>query len=145
MAGPQVAVCPDRHWEALADPHSSLILGAVLCPQVLGRNLEALVGRAQEVKEGMKDDFVSVEHLLLAFCDDTRFGLALLKGDQLTKQNLEAAIKEVQSHPCGLPVIALCVACAEWWREYVSTGRATSYVIQARFDVVKHPLPGSWA
>lgn len=64
--------------------------------QVLGRNLEALVGRAQEVKGDMKDDFVSVEHLLLAFCDDGHFGQALLKGEQLSKAKLQAAIKEVR-------------------------------------------------
>ena len=57
------------------------------------------MGRAQEVKGDMKDDFVSVEHLLLAFCDDGHFGQALLKGEQLSKAKLQAAIKEVPTHP----------------------------------------------
>lgn len=38
---------------------------ARLSTQILGRNLEALVGRAQELKEEMKDDFVSVEASVL--------------------------------------------------------------------------------
>ena len=46
--------------------------------QVLGRNLEALVTRAEEVKARMGDDFVSVDHLLLACCDDQRCGAQLL-------------------------------------------------------------------
>ena len=66
--------------------------------QVLGRNLEALVGRGQEVKAGMKDEFVSVEHLLLAYIDDVRFGQALLQSNQLSKEKLEAGIKEVRTH-----------------------------------------------
>jgi len=53
------------------------------------------VGRAQEVKAGMKDEFVSVEHLLTAFVDDARFGQRLLEDANLTRAKLEAAIKEV--------------------------------------------------
>ena len=64
--------------------------------QVLGRNLEALVGRAQEVKAGMKDEFVSVEHLLSAFVDDARFGQRLLEDANLTRSKLEAAVKEAR-------------------------------------------------
>ena len=65
-------------------------------PQVLGRNLEALVGRAQEVKADMKDEFVSVEHLLSAFVDDARFGQRLLEDADLTRSKLAAAVKEVR-------------------------------------------------
>ena len=67
--------------------------------QALGRNLEGLVGRSQELKAGLKDDYVSVEHLLLAFLDDRHFGQQLLQGDQLTKEKLDAAIKEARPPP----------------------------------------------
>ena len=64
---------------------------------MLGRNLEALVGRAQELKADMKDEFVSVEHLLAAFVDDARFGQGLLENAGLTRSKLEAAIKEASA------------------------------------------------
>ena len=70
-----------------------------VCPgvsQVLGRNLEALVTRAQEIKADWQDEFVSVEHMLLAFLDDTKFGTQLLKDVNLDKAKLEAAIKEIR-------------------------------------------------
>lgn len=67
--------------------------------QILGRNLEALVGRAQELKEEMKDDFVSVEHLLLAYLDDTRFGADVLAAEALDKAKIQAAVKQVGARP----------------------------------------------
>ncbi len=69
---------------------------SVLChPQVLGRNLEAVVNKAMEIKDKWDDKFVSVEHLLLALVEDARFGAKLFRGEGLTKPKLEAAIKEV--------------------------------------------------
>jgi ATP-dependent Clp protease ATP-binding subunit ClpB len=64
--------------------------------QILGRNLEALVGRSQELKEEMKDDFVSVEHLLLAFLDDSRFGASVLATEALDKAKIQEAVKQVR-------------------------------------------------
>jgi ATP-dependent Clp protease ATP-binding subunit ClpB len=64
--------------------------------QVLGRNLEALVTRAEEAKAAMGDAFVSVEHLLLAAADDARCGSALLSSAGVPKAKLEAAIKQVR-------------------------------------------------
>ena len=63
---------------------------------MLGRNLEALVTRAQDIKADWKDEFVSVEHMLLAFLDDAKFGTNLLKGANLDKTKLEAAVKEIR-------------------------------------------------
>ena len=71
-------------------------LSAFAGTQVLGRNLEALVTRAQEVKADWRDEFVSVEHMLLAFVDDTKFGTELLKGANLDKAKLEEAVKEIR-------------------------------------------------
>ena len=65
---------------------------------MLGRNLEALVTRAQDIKADWKDDFVSVEHMVLAFVDDTKFGAKLLKDANLDKAKLEAAIKEIRGN-----------------------------------------------
>jgi ATP-dependent Clp protease ATP-binding subunit ClpB len=40
--------------------------------QVLGRTLEGLVNRAEELKRKWKDEFVSVEELVAAFAGDER-------------------------------------------------------------------------
>ena len=64
--------------------------------QVLGRNLEALVTRAEEVKARMGDDFVSVDHLLLACCDDQRCGAQLLAAAGIPKAKLEEAVKQIR-------------------------------------------------
>ena len=78
--------------------------------QVLGRNLEALVTRAQDIKADWRDEFVSVEHMLLAFLDDAKFGTNLLKGANLDKAKLEAAVKEIRgSNRVTDQVIALCM------------------------------------
>jgi ATP-dependent Clp protease ATP-binding subunit ClpB len=64
--------------------------------QVLGRNLEAAVNRAMDLRQKLGDKFVSVEHLLLALADDARFAEPLLKQEGLTKQKLEQAVSEVR-------------------------------------------------
>ncbi|KAK9861322.1 hypothetical protein WJX84_009348 [Apatococcus fuscideae] len=64
--------------------------------QVLGRNLEGMVTRSQDFKTQWKDEFVSVEHLLLALAEDQRFGQNLLKSAGMTSKNLEKVIKEVR-------------------------------------------------
>jgi ATP-dependent Clp protease ATP-binding subunit ClpB len=66
------------------------------CTQVLGRNLEALITRAEELKKRWKDDFTSVEHLVLAFPDDARFGRQLLRDEGLDGKKLEAAVKDIR-------------------------------------------------
>lgn len=64
--------------------------------QVLGRNLEAAVTKAESLKKEMGDEFVSVEHLLLALADDSRVIGQLLRSAGLDAAKLEAATKEVR-------------------------------------------------
>lgn len=64
--------------------------------QVLGRNLEAVVTKAMDMKPKWGDEFVSVEHLVLALADDSRFVEGLLKAEGLTKSGLEQAVKDVR-------------------------------------------------
>lgn len=63
---------------------------------MLGRNLEALVTRAQQLQQDWRDEFVSVEHLVLAFADDSRFGTSTLAAEGLTRAALEEAIKQMR-------------------------------------------------
>ncbi|GIL72045.1 hypothetical protein Vretimale_553 [Volvox reticuliferus] len=64
--------------------------------QVLGRNLEALVNRAMELQSKWGDQFVSIEHLVMAMAEDSRFGEALYKAEKLTKDKIEQAVKDVR-------------------------------------------------
>lgn len=63
---------------------------------MLGRNLEGLVTKAQEIKTQWRDKFVSVEHLVLAYLDDTRFGQRTFKSEGLDTTKITQAIKEVR-------------------------------------------------
>nr|CAD1822630.1 unnamed protein product [Ananas comosus var. bracteatus] len=63
---------------------------------MLGRDLEALIQRARENKKEYGDSFVSVEHLVLAFADDRRFGKQLFKDFQITLQTLKSSIEAIR-------------------------------------------------
>ena len=63
---------------------------------MLGRNLEALITAAEGIKGKWGDDFVSVEHMVLAFEDDTRFGRQLLRDEGLDTAKLDEAIKAIR-------------------------------------------------
>lgn len=93
-------------------------LGCPCCLQVLGRNLEALVTRAQEVKADWKDEYVSVEHMLLAFVDDTKFGREVIfnKSSDLDRAKLEAAVKDIRgtnrvTDQVSRAAVACCCLC----------------------------------
>lgn len=64
--------------------------------QVLGRHLESLVGKSRRVKEEYGDEFVSMEHLLLSFIGDPRFGKELFKHLGIEESQLRAAVNEIR-------------------------------------------------
>lgn len=63
---------------------------------ILGSNLRSLFDAARKHKKDMGDSFVSVEHLLLAFPSDKRFGQQLFKSLQLSEKDLKDAVKAVR-------------------------------------------------
>ncbi|KAH7532700.1 hypothetical protein FEM48_Zijuj04G0050200 [Ziziphus jujuba var. spinosa] len=63
---------------------------------MLGRDLEGLIQRAREYKKEYGDSFVSVEHLVLGFTQDQRFGRQLFKDFQISQQNLKSAIESIR-------------------------------------------------
>lgn len=65
---------------------------------ILGTNLGALLDRARKHKKEMGDDFVSVEHLVLAFHSDPRFGKQLFQKFQLSEKELKDAIQAVRGN-----------------------------------------------
>ncbi|QLE57557.1 ATP-dependent chaperone ClpB [Nostoc sp. TCL26-01] len=62
----------------------------------LSRSLDTMLDRAEEIRLGMKDAFISVEHILLAFADDERVGRRILKSFNVDSAKLEASIKAVR-------------------------------------------------
>lgn len=63
---------------------------------MLGRDLEALIQRARDSKKEYGDSFVSVEHLVLGFADDKRFGRQLFKDFQINVKTLKSAIESIR-------------------------------------------------
>ena len=65
---------------------------------LIGSHLSGLLDYARRHKKEMGDDFVSVEHLVLAFQSDTRFGQQLFKNLQLSDKDLKDAVKYVRGN-----------------------------------------------
>ncbi|CDP18785.1 unnamed protein product [Coffea canephora] len=63
---------------------------------ILGSSLSSLLDAAQKHKKDMGDSFVSVEHLLLSFTSDNRFGQMLFRNLQLTEKALRDAVTAVR-------------------------------------------------
>lgn len=63
---------------------------------MLGRNLETLFQRARDYKKEYGDSFVSVEHLVLGFAQDQRFGKQLFKNFQISLKTLTSVIQSIR-------------------------------------------------
>lgn len=63
---------------------------------MLGRELEGLMQRAREYKKEYGDSFVSVEHLVLGFVQDKRFGKQLFNDFQISLKTLKTAIESIR-------------------------------------------------
>jgi ATP-dependent Clp protease ATP-binding subunit ClpB len=60
----------------------------------IGNSLDKLLDRAEQYRQQLKDDFIAVEHLLLAYAQDDRCGKKLLQefginGDQKLKETIQ--------------------------------------------------------
>jgi ATP-dependent Clp protease ATP-binding subunit ClpB len=76
-------------------------------PRVTGANadnlgitgrLNRLLGQAEDEAKKMKDDYVSIEHLLLVMCDDSGVAGKILKEFNVTRARLTAALQSVRGH-----------------------------------------------
>lgn len=63
---------------------------------IVGTHLNTLLDNARKNKKEMGDEFVSVEHLLVAFHKDRRFGQQLFKNLQLGEKDLKDAVQAVR-------------------------------------------------
>ena len=62
----------------------------------LGRSLDTLLDRAEKYRQEFKDEFISIEHLLLGYAKDDRFGKSLLQEFSLDENKLKNIIKEIR-------------------------------------------------
>jgi ATP-dependent Clp protease ATP-binding subunit ClpB len=64
----------------------------------LGQSLDTLLDRADKFRKDFEDEFISVEHLILAYPQDNRFGKSLFKEFGLTEKQLKEVIKQVRGN-----------------------------------------------
>ena len=64
----------------------------------LGRSLDHLLDRAESYRNEYKDDFISIEHLMLAYVKDDRFGKALFQEFKLDEKKLKSAITQIRGN-----------------------------------------------
>jgi ATP-dependent Clp protease ATP-binding subunit ClpB len=62
----------------------------------LGRGLDVLLDQAELVRVGWQDEFISVDHILLAFSEDDRLGKRLFTSFKVTRSQLETITKQLR-------------------------------------------------
>lgn len=62
----------------------------------LGRSLDSLLDRAEKYRQEFGDDYISIEHLVLGFAQDDRWGRRLLKDVGLNEKQLKEIIRQVR-------------------------------------------------
>ncbi len=62
----------------------------------LGRSLDSLLDRADKYRQQFQDEYISIEHLVMAFVEDDRFGKALLQEFGLSEKQLKTIIQEIR-------------------------------------------------
>ncbi len=64
----------------------------------LGKNLDVLLDRAEKERKGFGDDFISIEHILLPYCKDDRFGKSLYQEMGIDETKLRNVIQQVRGN-----------------------------------------------
>ncbi|NMF60297.1 ATP-dependent chaperone ClpB [Pseudanabaena yagii] len=62
----------------------------------LGKNLDVLLDRAEKERKSFGDDFISIEHILLPYCKDDRFGKPLYQEMGIDEAKLRNIIQQVR-------------------------------------------------
>src|SRR5438067_4556574 len=60
--------------------------------------LNRLIGQAESEAKQLKDDYVSVEHFLLAMCEDNGVAGRILKEFGINRARLMAAMQQIRGH-----------------------------------------------
>ncbi|MCU0569169.1 MAG: ATP-dependent chaperone ClpB [Oculatellaceae cyanobacterium Prado106] len=64
----------------------------------LGRSLDLLTDRAEATRKEFEDDYISIEHLLLAYPRDERFGRGLFQDLKLDEKKLRTAVEQIRGN-----------------------------------------------
>jgi ATP-dependent Clp protease ATP-binding subunit ClpB len=64
----------------------------------LGRSLDTLLDRAENYRQEYGDEYISTEHLILAFMEDDRFGQSLFKELGLNEAKLKQTITQIRGN-----------------------------------------------
>ncbi|NJM19690.1 MAG: ATP-dependent chaperone ClpB [Richelia sp. SL_2_1] len=62
----------------------------------LGRSLDTLLDRADGYRKEFGDEYISIEHLLLAYARDDRFGKTLFRENAIDEKKLKDTIKQIR-------------------------------------------------
>ncbi|MBF2014352.1 MAG: ATP-dependent chaperone ClpB [Rivularia sp. T60_A2020_040] len=62
----------------------------------LGRSLDTLLDRADGYRKEFGDEYISIEHLLLAYARDDRFGKTLFRENAIDERKLKDTIKQIR-------------------------------------------------
>lgn len=62
----------------------------------LGQSLDKLLDRAEKYRTQFKDDYISVEHIILGYFKDKRFGQTLFKEQDLKENTLKQIIEQIR-------------------------------------------------
>ncbi|MGB3494845.1 MAG: ATP-dependent chaperone ClpB [Elainellaceae cyanobacterium] len=72
------------------------VSGAASGSVYLGRSLDTLLDRAEGYRKDFEDDYISIEHLILAYAKDDRFGKALFQEFKLDEKTLRVIIEQIR-------------------------------------------------
>jgi ATP-dependent Clp protease ATP-binding subunit ClpB len=62
----------------------------------LGRYLDTMLDRAEAARVSMQDDFISIEHIVVAFSNDARLGMRIIRSFNVDSAKLDTAIREIR-------------------------------------------------
>jgi len=62
----------------------------------LGQSLDVLLDRAEQWRKSLGDEYISIEHLILAYAKDDRFGQKLFQEFRLSENQLKKTITEIR-------------------------------------------------
>ncbi|MEM9088120.1 MAG: ATP-dependent chaperone ClpB [Cyanobacteria bacterium P01_F01_bin.53] len=63
-----------------------------------GNNLSTLFDRADGYRKNYDDDYISIEHIVLGYAKDKRFGQDLLKAFGISEKDLQQAIEQIRGN-----------------------------------------------
>jgi ATP-dependent Clp protease ATP-binding subunit ClpB len=72
------------------------ISGTASSTVYLGRSFDTLLDRAENYRQEYKDEFISIEHLFLAYAKDDRFGKQFFKEFKLEESKLKTIISQIR-------------------------------------------------